>query len=329
MTMRRDVRREDPVRTRDTKHEGGVPGKHTLVESVFGDHHFAEEAAKGGTDTKARGAPDKPNALAAEPGHEQAAATNAEPGHARPAAASAEPGHAQALATGAQAGHVQTAQAPALASGPVAKQERVVPRIELGGSAVSSNVTSTHAFDAANETKQQRVAPTGSPTFNGAAGSNDCTPGTVSGASVTWTVVEAPTTWGVNITGFTTAGIINVAPWPSKPTEMVTPNTANPVDGGNITDAAGNNNWKFAVKEMEEYNQASGGRSSYWHSYEASKAHECAHWNTDWMVTCIGALWPAANAELDAITIPKASAGQRGGCQAIATGQDRRAHGDA
>jgi len=125
---------------------------------------------------------------------------------------------------------------------------------------------------------------------------------------VTWTVVESPTTWGVNVTGFTTTSVINVAPWPSKPTEMVTPNTANAVDGGNITDAAGNNNWKFAVKEMEEYNQAGGGRSSYWHSYEASKAHEWAHWNTDWMVTCIGALWPAANVDLDAITIPKASA---------------------
>ncbi|HEX4418372.1 MAG TPA: hypothetical protein VH165_10760 [Kofleriaceae bacterium] len=54
--------------------------------------------------------------------------------------------------------------------------------------------------------------------------------------------------------------------------------------------------------------QPGGGRSSYWHAYEASKAHEWAHWNTDWMVTCIGALWPAANTDLDAITIPKADA---------------------
>lgn len=70
-----------------------------------------------------------------------------------------------------------------------------------------------------------------------------------------------------------------MAPWPSKPTELVTPNTAN---GGNITDAAGHNNRKFAVKEMEEYNQVGGGRSSYWHSYEASKAHEWAHWKKTW-----------------------------------------------
>lgn len=123
-----------------------------------------------------------------------------------------------------------------------------------------------------------------------------------------WDVVASPTTWGVNITSFTTKGVINVAPWPSKPTDMVTPNTANPVDGGNITDAVGNNNWKFAVSEMENYHKPGGGRSHHWHAYAASHAHEWAHWNTDWMVTCIGALWPAANTDLDAITIPKASA---------------------
>lgn len=69
-----------------------------------------------------------------------------------------------------------------------------------------------------------------------------------------------------------------------------------------------NNNWKFAIKEMEECHQAGGGRSSHWHAYAASEAHERAHWNSDWMVTCIGALWPTANTDLDAITIPKASA---------------------
>jgi hypothetical protein len=190
----------------------------------------------------------------------------------------------------------------------VPKQESVMPRMSLGGTAGSESAASTHGASSAHETKHQIVAATGSPTFNAAAGSNDCTPGDVDGTSVTWEVVAGASTWGVSIKSFTTGGVINVAPWPSKPTDMVTPNTANPVDGGNITDAAGDNNWKFAVKEMTEYHQAGGGRSSYWHSYEASKAHEWAHWNTDWMVTCIGALWPAANTDLDAITIAKADA---------------------
>jgi hypothetical protein len=309
--MRRDTRGEGPAQPRQAKSEGAIPGKRTLVEGISGDRHGADEAAKGGSDVKARGAPDKPAPASPEPATRDAepgppASASAGPGQTR-ASANPEPSHAPA---GATSSHTENAQ-PAQATGPtapVAKQERVVPRIDLGGTAVSSSPTSSHALSAANETKQQRVAASGAPTFNAAAGSNDCTPGSVSGASVAWAVVESPTTWGVNVTGFTTTGVINVAPWPSKPTEMVTPNTANPVDGGNITDAAGNNNWKFAVKEMEEYNQAGGGRSSYWHSYEASKAHEWAHWNTDWMVTCIAALWPAANADLDAITIPKASA---------------------
>lgn len=200
-----------------------------------------------------------------------------------------------------------TPKAPAAAE-LTTKQERVQPSTSLVGTATETAVGSTHQLDAEIETKHQGVAATGSPTFNAAAGSNDCTPSPVSGTSVAWDVVDKPATWGVSITSFTTTGIINVAPWPSKPSELVTPNTANPVDGGNVTDASGDNNWKFAIKEMEGYHQAGGGRSSYWHSYEASKAHEWAHWNTDWMVTCIGALWPAANTDLDAITIPKADA---------------------
>jgi hypothetical protein len=59
---------------------------------------------------------------------------------------------------------------------------------------------------------------------------------------------------------------------------------------------------------MKEYNQASGGRSSFWHSYEASKAHEWEHWNTDWLKQIVGPLWPAVNTDLDAITIAKADA---------------------
>jgi len=300
MTMRRDVPGVGPAFGREIKSEAAAPGKRTLVEAA--DRRAAEEAAKGGTDVKARGAPDQASAHAAEPRPANAAAGD-EPqqAHAGKPAAGAGP-------AARDGEHPPDAQAIAPGAGPTPKQERVVPRIDLMGTATASSVNASHALDAGNETKQQRVAATSSPTFNAAAGSNDCTPGSVSGASVTWTVVESPASWGVNVTGFTTTGVINVAPWPSKPTEVVTPNTANAVDGGNITDAAGHNNWKFAVKEMEEYNQAAGGRSSYWHSYEASKAHERAHWNTDWMITCIGALWPTANADLDAITIPKAGA---------------------
>jgi len=180
MTMRRDVREQVPPQAKDTRHEGAAPGKRTLVESVFDGHRVAEEAAKGGTDAKARSASGQPGALVAERGPAQAAVTSAESGPAQAAVTSAESGPAQAAVTSAPTGQAQTSQVSP-ATGPVSKQERVVPRIELGGSAVSSNVTSSHAFDEANEAKQQRVAPTGSPTFNGAAGSNDCTPGSVSG----------------------------------------------------------------------------------------------------------------------------------------------------
>ena len=134
-------------------------------------------------------------------------------------------------------------------------------------------------------------------------------PGDVTGGSVTWDVVAGASAWGVSITGFTTTGTINVMPWPSKPNTMVTPNTANPVDGGNVQDKAGDkNDFRFAIQEMKEYHMANGGRSSYWHSYDASKAHEQKHWDLDWMVTCIGAWWPTYNTKLDALEIPKASA---------------------
>jgi hypothetical protein len=169
--------------------------------------------------------------------------------------------------------------------------------IQIGSDAGASAATA----------KQENTKPGEAPNFDGAAGENTCQPKS-SAAKLDWEVKETDKGWTVNITGFTVTGAIKVAPWPSKPTEMVTPNTANPVDGGNITDAVGNNNWKFAIKEMEEYNQASGGRSSFWHSYEASKAHEWAHWNTDYMKLCVGRFWPQANKDLDAISIPKADA---------------------
>jgi hypothetical protein len=90
---------------------------------------------------------------------------------------------------------------------------------------------------------------------------------------------------------------------------MTTPNTANPVDGGNIENKVGSDNhWKFAVDEMRDYNKPGGGRSAYWHSTAASKAHEYEHWNTDWLKNVLGGLWPQANADIDAFTIPKKDA---------------------
>lgn len=278
---------------------GRAPGKSTAAEKLrrrsplADDAEIADEAPKGGTDQNKR-------VSAAGDGGDA-------PADAGAPQAAAAPQVAGARKTPGSAGAAPAAAAPASGSLAVAKEERVSAQASVGGSAVSPATTPAHADDSDKDIKHQ-VAATGSPTFNGAAGANNCLPGDATGASVAWTLVETPATWGVSITSFTTTGTVNVSAWPSKPTEMVTPNTANPVDGGNITDAAGDNNWKFAVKEMEEYNQANGGRSSYWHSYEASKAHEWKHWNHDWMVDCIGALWPAANTDLDAITIPKASA---------------------
>lgn len=120
---------------------------------------------------------------------------------------------------------------------------------------VNVQVDSSASPEAATA-KQENTKPAEAPNFDGAAGENTCQPKS-SAAKLDWEVKETEKEWTVNVTGLTVTGAIKVAPWPSKPTEVVTPNTANPVDGGNITDAAGNNNWKFAIKEMEEYNQAS------------------------------------------------------------------------
>lgn len=216
MKRERDTR-GGPSQPSATKVDGLAPGKRTLVESAYGDH-VASEAAKGGTDKKAR--PVSPSvATTAIESSQDAGGSHADGADQATAGAGpaqpAEPSHGASAS--ASAAPSAAPPSPPSSARPAAKRERVVPRIDLGGSGVTSAPTSTHAHDTAHETKQQRVAATGAPTFNAAAGSNDCTPGTVSGTSVTWTVIESPTTWGVNITGFTTGGIINVAPWPNRP----------------------------------------------------------------------------------------------------------------
>ena len=173
------------------------------------------------------------------------------------------------------------------------------PRTTVGGSAPGGT---TH------RTKYQTVNPSGAPATGD--GSNDCLP---ANSTVAWDVVsKSATQWGVNVTALTLSGTVNVKPWPSDPTHMVVPNTANPVDGGNITDAAGSaNNWQAAINDMADYNTAGGGAGPNWHSTGASHAHEWAHWNTDWIAdsinSAVGGNWPKANRDLDALREPKAS----------------------
>lgn len=156
------------------------------------------------------------------------------------------------------------------------------------------------------------VAPGGAPAVNNNAGSNDCLPSTAS-AVLSWDVVSADATnWGVDVTGLALAGQINIKPWPSDPGNMVVPNTPNPVDGGNINNTAGSaNRWQAAIDDMADYDTAGGGAGPNWHSTGASRAHEWAHWNGDYVGDAVtsasGGNWPKANTNLDALREPKAS----------------------
>lgn len=326
-----DERRTEPARAGQTE-DRRAPGKRTLVEGL----DPANEAAKGDADKNPKlgaGGGEAAGADAQEARAHDADATDGagpegapHPGGANRAGGAARParkGAAEAAGPANAASSGETGAAPAAdgaapastsdaASGREAKAESWITAVFGGsarGAAAQAQRTAASESTSAREAKQQTVKPMASPTFHGSAGANNCLPGDATGASITWTVVAGATTWGVSVASFTTTGTINVAPWPSKPTEMVTPNTANPVDGGNIENKSGSNNdWKFAIKEMQEYNQSGGGRSSYWHSYEASRAHEWEHWNTDWLKGIVEPSWPAVNADLDAIKIPKADA---------------------
>jgi hypothetical protein len=188
-------------------------------------------------------------------------------------------------------------------------EERVVGATFTPDGVIASASASPGGFSS-SKTPKIEVKPAGTTTYNGAAAGSDCLPADILPADVDWDVVENKKTWGVKVTAMRTTGKINVNPTPNKPTDMVTPNTANPVDGGNIENSAGSNNhWKFAVDEMKAYNTVGGGRSAHWHSTAASDAHEYEHWNKDWMKNVLGALWPKANRDIDKITIPKADAG--------------------
>jgi hypothetical protein len=95
----------------------------------------------------------------------------------------------------------------------------------------------------------------------------------------------------------------------SLPTTMTTPNTANPVDGGNINNTAGSaNHWQTAINDMADYDTAGGGAGPNWHSTAASRAHEMAHWNGYYLGACIPAAnWVQTNQDIDRLTVPHAA----------------------
>jgi hypothetical protein len=234
--QRHDSRRNDPTRVEKTE-ATRVPGKRTLVEGVGhrapGEAALdpAAEAAKGATDINPK------QSVGGGADHTDAGITDAHAalgaaGKAAGATAGGAAPKAEAATAGGAAPKAEAAPAEAGLVAPATADSERQPKAELGASAmfgaagraaaVETSTTSASAVMSSREAKQQAVKPTASPTFNGAAGSNDCLPGDATGASIAWTVVAGATTWGVSVSSFTTTGTINVAPWPSKPTEMTT-----------------------------------------------------------------------------------------------------------
>jgi hypothetical protein len=153
---------------------------------------------------------------------------------------------------------------------------------------------------------QQAVGPTGTPTL-GAGGGNDCTPGN---EALDWSVVEAGENWRANVISLTVSGQIHITAWPSDPAGMTVPNTANPVEGGNINNTPGSpNQWEAVIDDMADYdNSTGGGAGQYWHSTAASSAHEWTHWNQDYLNDAIRAgNWAGTNTDIDAMTVAKSA----------------------
>ncbi|CAN5331827.1 hypothetical protein BH23BAC1_BH23BAC1_17810 [soil metagenome] len=157
------------------------------------------------------------------------------------------------------------------------------------------------------------VNPSGSPTVNKPGPDNTCTP-SLSSTRLNWNVVSVDNdTWGVCVSALILAGIINIKPWPSKPNAITVPNTSNPEDGGNIEDKSGSkNHWQFAIDDMADYDSATGGGAGkYWHSTNASEAHEWAHWNKDYKSDSVmsksGGNWPKVNSDLNTLRESKSS----------------------
>ncbi len=152
---------------------------------------------------------------------------------------------------------------------------------------------------------EQRVAPSGSPTVH-AGGGNTCTPGV---EVLSWTVIEDGANWRANVTALQVSGDIHITEWPNNPTSMTTPNTPNPVDGGNINNTRGSaNHWQTAIDDMADYDTAGGGAGPNWHSTAASRAHEWEHWNADYLGVCIpGGNWTQTNLDIEQMTVPKSA----------------------
>ena len=154
------------------------------------------------------------------------------------------------------------------------------------------------------ETAQAIVRPSGGPTIG--AGSNDCVP-TAPFGSLSWNIVPAGLlTWRPNVRSLTLSGRLRIRPWPSQPNRMVVPNTPNPVDGGNINNTpASDNYWQAAINDMADYDTAGGGAGPHWHATAASRAHEWAHWNEDWVADSVnsarGGNWPAVNRAIESL----------------------------
>jgi hypothetical protein len=90
---------------------------------------------------------------------------------------------------------------------------------------------------------------------------------------------------------------------------MTVPNTANPVDGGNINNTPGSpNQWEAVVDDMEDYDHAGGGAGPNWHSSAASSAHEWAHWNQDYLGDALRVgNWSQTNQDIDGMTVAKSA----------------------
>jgi hypothetical protein len=202
--------------------------------------------------------------------------------------------------------------APATTGGGSKKQEESTPAAAPAFESVRpSGMPRIHigrTFDAPQSearTAHSTVAPGGSPNVT-SGGGNSCTPAK---PTVTWEVVDAGANWRANVTACQLNGNVNVTPWPSAPASMTVPNTANPVDGGNINNTAGSSNyWQAAIDDMADYDTPGGGAGPNWHSTAASNAHEWAHWNTNYLGDALPAgNWAATNTSIDALTVAKAT----------------------
>jgi hypothetical protein len=231
------------------------------------------------------------------------AATGMTPGKRTLVETQYEPASSHARAQEAKAGQAEpdqrmSAEAPRT-------QETQVTSVFKKGSASPETVVGQRAPDPAMEIAQQAVAPNGSPTVV-SGGGNDCQP---SLPVLDWGVVEDGSNWRADVTAMRVSGTIHITNWPSNPSAMTVPNTANPVDSGNINNTTGSpNHWQAAIDDMADYDTSGGGAGPNWHSTAASSAHEWAHWNEDFLGGAIPAgNWPQTNADIDLMTVPKSA----------------------